>query len=437
MGSILGADMNIFCSGIGGIGLSAYASHMNSAGHRVWGSDAVDSPLLDDVRSQGISVSLTQDGSALPQQLDVLVYSEAISESSPERMLAKERGVRQLSYFHALGEMTSGSTVIAICGTHGKSSTTAMCARMMIECGKDPNIVVGTKLRELDGRNWRKGSQNLWIVEACEYRRSFLFLSPSIILLTNADGDHFDSFRGIEDYHQAFVDFISLLPTDGTVIAHGSDTQAREIILKSGWSFTDADSEPLITLATPGLHMRKNAQLALSLGKLMDIPDRAAQAAVSSYSGSWRRMELRGTTAQGIPVIDDYAHHPVEIRATLSAMREAFPGKRLVVIFQPHTHHRTLALWNEFSASFGDASIVIVTDIYDARPENSAQKASLEHLVADIQSHTKNGTVYAGGSLQNTEVLLRSGLLTTNDVLVFLGAGSITTLAGVVASHSA
>ncbi len=146
--------MVIFCSGIGGIGLSAYAAHMKARGHDVSGSDKNDSALLDDLRSQGIAIALKQDGSAVPEDTELLVYSEAVPEKSPERALAKKKGIRQINYFQAVGELTQGTNVIAICGTHGKSSTTAIAARLLIESGKDPNVIVGTKLKELNGRNW-------------------------------------------------------------------------------------------------------------------------------------------------------------------------------------------------------------------------------------------------------------------------------------------
>lgn len=400
----------------------------------MWGSDAADSALLDDVRSLGIHVSLNQDGSALPEEIDLLVYSEAIPESAPERKKARERGVREISYFHALGEMTAGSELIAVCGTHGKSSTTAMSARILMEAGMDPNVVVGTKLRELSGKNWRKGNGNLWIVEACEYRRSFLHLSPTIIIITNADGDHFDAFASVDEYRKAFVDVISLLPEGGTVIAHGSDKQVTSLIEQAGASLIDADAEPLIPLKTPGAHMRKNAQLALSLARYLGIPERVSQAAISEYSGSWRRMERRGETHDGIPVIDDYAHHPVEIAATLSAMKELFPTKRRVVVFQPHTHHRTLTLWDGFATAFTDADVVIITDVYDARPDRDAEMANVKKLVEAIRSHGKR-EVYAGGTLDDTEKLLRSGILRQDDALIFLGAGTITRLAGKMAQR--
>ncbi|MDD5055393.1 MAG: cyanophycin synthetase [Candidatus Peribacteraceae bacterium] len=421
--------MRIFCSGIGGIGLSAYAGHMQAQGHEVSGSDRSPSPLTDDLLSQGIVVSFRQDGSALPEGLDLLVYSEAIPESAPERSIAASRGIRQLSYFHALGEMTAGTRLICVSGTHGKSSTTAMAAKMLMDAGRDPNIVVGTKMRELNGRNWRSGANDLWIVEACEYRRSFLFLQPKIILLTNADGDHFDAYKDIKDYENAFVEYLSLLPADGILITHGSDKQLTEIAKRAGKSFIDADKIPLPHPGVPGEHMRKNAQLVLALADVLKIKRSVAEKSLSSFKGTWRRMEIKGVTADGVTVIDDYAHHPVEIKATLQAMREAYPSRRIIAVFQPHTHDRTLKLWDDFSTAFQDADLVVVTDVYDARPDRDSAKADPELFATAIGEGSGVKTLFSG-SLEETNRLLRSSLLKADDVLILMGAGTVTNLAG-------
>lgn len=419
--------MRIFCSGIGGIGLSAYAGHMHSRGHTVSGSDKTASSLTDDLLSQGIVVSFRQDGSALPEDLDLLVYSEAIPESAPERVLAASRGIRQISYFHALGKMTAGTNLICVSGTHGKSSVTAMAGKILLDSGRDPNIVVGTKMRELNGRNWRSGANDLWLVEACEYRRSFLFLQPKIILLTNADGDHFDAFKTMEDYEQAFIEYLGLLPSDGVLITHGSDKQLVSIAKRAKKSFIDADTIPLPDVGVPGIHMKKNAQLVLALADVLKIKRTEAMKSLLGFHGTWRRMEVKGTTASGITVIDDYAHHPVEIRATLQAMREAYPTRRIVAVFQPHTHDRTLKLWNDFSVAFKDADVVAVTDVYDARPDRDSAKADPQIFAKAIGEGSGVETLFSG-TLDETSRLLRSSIVKNGDVLVTMGAGSITNL---------
>src|SRR3989344_4301106 len=226
--------MKIYCSGIGGSGLSAYAALMNAAGNEVSGSDRTLSDITKDLSGQGIAVSDVQDGFKVPRDADLFVYSEAIPADAPERKKAQEYGIRQLSYFAALGEMSKDYRVVAICGTHGKSSTTAMVAKTLIEAGLDPTVVVGTKVPQLQGRNWRRGESDLFVLEACEYRGSFLHLHPSIILMTNVDGDHFDAYPTIEAYRQAFADFIGRLPAHGVFITHCEDRDCGKLAKASG-----------------------------------------------------------------------------------------------------------------------------------------------------------------------------------------------------------
>ncbi len=419
--------MHIFCSGIGGIGLSAYAALQKHAGHTVSGSDRSESALLDDLRSQGIGVTTDQSGKAIPSDCELLAYSEAIPQSAAERMEAKRRNIRQISYPHALGELSAGYRVIAVCGTHGKSSTTAMAARLLIDTGKDPTVVVGTKLQELGGRNWRKGKSDIFLIEACEYRRSFHFYSPAVILMTNVDGDHFDYFTSKDDYQSGFVEFIQKLPEAGLLITHMHDPDCAAVSKASGKNTIDADAQPLIALRTPGEHMRKNAQLVLALAQSLGIQSAKAGAAVAGYAGSWRRMEEKGLYRGSIPVVDDYAHHPVEIQATLSGLKEKYAGKRVVCIFQPHTHDRTLKLYDGFLHSFTRADLTIVTDVYEARKDIETARVDIKQFVTDIASGSHTDVRY-GGSLMHCESMI-GDIAREGDVIVCLGAGDITGLA--------
>lgn len=419
--------MKIFCSGIGGIGLSAYAAHMKLAGHDVSGSDRAASDTTRDLEAMGIAVHLKQDGSGIPEGTDLFVFSEAIPPESPERVKALESDIRQISYFNALGELTAGKTLIAICGTHGKSSTTAMTAKVFIEAGLDPNVVVGTKTADLGGKNWRRGGGNLWIVEACEYRRSFLYLKPQIILITNADGDHFDAFEGQDDYQEAFVEFLASLPKNGTVIAHGGDSATEAILKRAKLECIDADAEPLPALTVPGTHMQMNAQLVVALARKQGIDPAKVSASLKAYAGSWRRMEVKGDMDIGVTVIDDYAHHPTEIRATIAAMKSAYPGRRLVCVFEPHTNDRTLKLWKEFTTAFTEADQVLVTHVYDARPDKDTERADVSKFAAEI-GRTSKVASRPSGSLEKTKETLKT-ILKRNDVLLVMGAGNSTALA--------
>lgn len=419
--------MKIFCSGIGGIGLSAYASHMKLLGCEVSGSDKTASVITEDLMKAGIPVSFTQDGSAVPKDANLVVYSEAIPESSLEHVKARDFGIRQMSYFAALGELTAGKRLICVCGTHGKSSTTAMAAKLLMDAGLDPNVVVGTRMHDLGDKNWRSSQNELWVVEACEYRRSFLFLKPSILLITNADGDHYDSYKDHADYLAAFTEFASSIPADGLIIHHGKDKDSAAIVSGAKRKSIDADADPVPTVGVPGEHMRQNAALVRSLGVHLGIKDEVITQSLQTFSGTWRRMEVRGEAKRGVTVIDDYAHHPAEIRATIAAMKEKYPTRRLVCVFEPHTHDRTLKLWGEFVTAFKGAGLVLVTKVYDARPDKDTEEADVAKFAAEI-GRTSKVSCRPSGSLEKTKTALDS-LLQKDDVLLVMGAGNSTKLA--------
>lgn len=420
--------MNIFCSGIGGIGLSAYAALQRAAGHCVSGSDAVESALFEDLRSQGIAVTTAQDGGVLDASMDLLVYSEAIPPDHPERRRAAELRIPCRSYFQALGDCSRPSFVIAVCGTHGKSSTTAMAARVLLSAGKDPTVVVGTKVPELDGRNWRKGGGEIFLLEACEYRKSFHCLSPDLILFTTVDGDHFDYYADVAAYEEAFAEFFRLLPAGGSVVLHGRDPASLRVARAAGCAVVDADVHPLPALSVPGRHMQENACLVLGMAQFLGISQDSALSSLAGFQGTWRRMEVKGVRPDDILVVDDYAHHPREILATIAAMRERYPGRRLVCVFQPHTHDRTQKLYEEFTRSFRSADIVVVPHVYAVRKERDVQEVDLPRFLRDI-GNASAVQVFGGFTLQEAATFLQDTVLRPGDMLLCMGAGDITELA--------
>lgn len=421
--------MVIYCSGIGGIGLSAYAALQRANGHVVRGSDKSDSALLDDLRGQGIEVFLDQDGSHVTGDVDLFVYSEAVPPDAPERRKATDLGIEQQSYFHALGELSENYNVIAVCGTHGKSTTTAMIAKAFIDAGKDPSVVVGTKSPDLGGRNWRKGASEIFIVEACEYRKSFHYLSPDVAVLTTVDGDHFDAYGSLEDYRQAFVDFFRLEPEGNPVVLHASDDACKEVVARSGHPGINADAADLPVVGVPGDIMRQNARLALATAKHFGIAEESALRSLAGFRGTWRRMEVKGTRdSDGVTVIDDYAHHPAEIAGSLQGIKEGYPGRRIVVVFQPHTHDRTLKLYDEFLTAFRGVDLVVMPNVYGARGESDSAKVDFPRFIADVAAGSAM-TVVDGGGLEGTLQWLAEGLK-PHDVVVTMGAGDVTSLAG-------
>ncbi len=419
--------MKIYCSGIGGIGLSAYAAMQMQNGHEVWGSDRSDSWLVQDLKSQGAHITTNQDGSFVPSDCDLFVYSEAVPPDAPERIRARDFGIPMQSYFHALGQLTQDSMLIAVCGTHGKSSTTSMIAKMLIDAGKDPSVIVGTRVKELNGRNWRKGASDVFVVEACEYRKSFHYLSPDIVLMTNVDGDHFDAFADIDEYRSAFITFIKRLPQEGLVIIHGSDGDSSAVATFAERPVINADTQPLIALGVPGEHMRQNAQLALALADHLNIDRSVAQESLKTFSGTWRRMEVKGETVNGVIVVDDYAHHPIEIAATLQAMREAYPGRRIVCVFQPHTHDRTFKLYDGFTTAFTGADVVVIPDVYNARSDIETGAVDVDAFVNDIAAGSRT-TCINGHGLDATKQELQR-IVTNGDVVILMGAGNVGSLA--------
>lgn len=399
----------------------------NASGNTVLGSDNTCSDITRELTENGIIVTTKQDGSAISEDADLFVYSEAIPEDAPERQRATELNIKQQSYFQALGDLSRDHTVIAVCGTHGKSSTTGMAAKMLIDAGADPTVVVGTRVPDMQNRNWRKGQGDLFLLEACEYRRSFHFLSPNIVLMTNVDGDHFDAFSNLEEYQQAFKDFLNLLPEDGVVITHSSDNDCRRVAKAGGRRVINADAFPLPKLSVPGMHMQKNAQLVLALADELGMESKNALSSLLGYRGSARRFEYKGDW-KGISVYDDYAHHPVEIRATLAAVKEVEPAKRIVCVFQPHMHDRTIRMYDDFVSAFSDADIVIVPNIYDARPDMETDRIDVEKFARDVAEQSRVEAMN-GSSLQQTESLLKETILQDGDVLLVMGAGDITMLA--------
>ena len=419
--------MKIYCSGIGGIGLSAYAAMQNANGHQIFGSDRSESELLDDLRSQGIPVSLNQDGAYIPEDVDLFVFTEAMPKDAPEMVRARGLNVKMQNYFEALGDLSRNYKVIAVCGTHGKSSTVAMATRVLMDAGVDPSVVVGTKLKELDGKNWRKGNSDYFLLEACEYRGSFLSLSPDIVLMTNADGDHFDAFESVKDYQDTFVKFLNLLSGDGIVITHMSDSDCARIVREAKKEVMDTDNFEFPELGVPGKHMRENAQLVMGLVQIIGMDESKALESLKNYSGCWRRMEVVGTYKDAT-VIDDYAHHPREIAATVQSALEAYPNRRILCVFQPHMHNRTLKLYEEFKTCFKGVHELVITDVYDARSDVENKKVDMGKYRSDIEEGSEVRTRYFG-NLEATESALRDEVIQNGDVLICLGAGDVTSMA--------
>jgi UDP-N-acetylmuramate--alanine ligase len=430
----------VFIIGIGGIGISALAKLFIARGAEVSGVNDEEGKTVDSLRDAGIKVHMLPDlpAKALAEEgADMYIYSDAWIYRGPEIIeKARATGVPVLSYFEALGEIAKDYKVIAISGTHGKTTTTAMVAEVMIDAGLDPTVVVGSFIKKF-GSNFRAGkgeparpdgrSGGYLVVEADEYNRHFLNFHPYISVITNIEADHLDVYKDLDDIKNAFGEFIK--QTKHAVVYAESDTNTHVLVHeyeKEAESVKMVDYSKFVNevpkLSVPGDHNRMNAAAALAVAEVLGIDEKVAQKSLTEFSGTWRRLEKRGVTDQGTIVYDDYAHHPTEIRASIQALRELYPKdkKNLVILFQPHLYSRTKALFKQFSKSFLGADRLYILPIYYAR-EDKDESISSGILAEAVDL---NGvTAYAFPDFASAEEVIRALGLGENDVFVTMGAG--------------
>lgn len=371
----LSSYTRVHCIGIGGIGLSALARYCLSHGALVSGSDNGEPTRISQhLMKEGATIFVGHDASHIRSGTDLVIYTIAIAHNNPELLRAKELGITCMSYPEALGLLSQEYITIAVCGTHGKTTTTAMLASAFTALGESPTVIVGSLLTE-GGSNYVKGDGKYLIVEACEYKRSFLNLYPTHVLVTNIDNDHLDYYKDIADITSAFQEFASKIPENGYLVTHADVSLQTQGLIVDGDTM-DRDS---IELTVPGVHNRSNAQLVLSLVKALGLSAEKAREGLQQFSGTWRRMQYMGEYT-GAKLYDDYGHHPTEIKATLQAMREKFPESKykLVVVFQPHLYSRTKLLLDEFATSFTLADTIYILPIYASREKKDESVSSLD-----------------------------------------------------------
>ncbi len=392
----------IFFIGIGGIGISALAKMAIAKGIEVVGINDEDSPkTLDSLREVGAEVFFQKDFKSLPEA-DMYVYSDAWLYRGPEIIEeAKKTGKPVLNYFGALGEFAKNYKVIAIAGTHGKTTTTAMIAEILIEAGLDPTVIVGSFIKKL-GSNFRKGEGEYMVAEADEYNRHFLSLHPYLSLVLNIEEDHLDCYKDLADIQNAFNQFLS---------------QSENKILDYSKYL-----EKVPKLLVPGEHNRKDAAGSLAVVDFLRVDEKIAIKTLAEFTGTWRRLEKRGETVQGTIIYDDYAHHPTEIRASLQGLRELYPKgeKRIIVLFQPHLYSRTRALFVDFTKCFDTADQIFLLPIYFAREDKDVSISS-EKLAEAIDKTGKSTRPFP--SFEEAEAFIKALNLGSNDIFVTMGAG--------------
>ncbi|MBC7236565.1 MAG: UDP-N-acetylmuramate--L-alanine ligase [Chloroflexi bacterium] len=433
--------------GIGGIGLSAIARVLAMRGHVVSGSDLQDTPILEGLRALGVT---TYQGHAAHQvgDAELVVMSSAVPEDNPEVIAARAAGVEVLKRQAFMARLLAGYRTIAVAGTHGKTTTSAMIATILETAGLAPSFIIGGIVAEW-GTNAKAGNGDWFVIEADEYERMFHGLSPTVAVVTNIEMDHPDCYRSLEEMREAFAIFVQGISQDGCLVAC-TDSPELMRVLRGLWqgrqdveavtyghkaadytvsnmaanAWGGVNGEIIyrgkelarLHLRVPGEHNLLNATAAWLTARRCGVDGELAAKALATFRGVRRRFEFKGE-AGGVLVIDDYAHHPTEIRATLAAARWRYPQQRLWAVFQPHTYSRTEALFDEFTRAFDGADRVIIADIYAARAKERPT-VSAQDLVAAME-HT--GASYGGSPEQILAELLAD--LRPGDVLLTMGAG--------------
>lgn len=432
--------------GIGGIGMSGIAEVLANLGYEVSGSDLVQSETTKRLVHLGCKVAVGHAGKNVGEA-DVVVTSSAVKQDNPEVTAARQAGIPVIPRATMLNELMRMKYGIAIAGSHGKTTTTSMVATIMGEAGLDPTVVIGGKLGIL-GTNARLGEGDFLVAEADESDGSFLQLTPTIAVVTNIDNEHMDHYGDFNELRAAFRRFLDKVPFYGRavlcvddtevagmlaeverpVIAYGltaqADVKATDIIHEGFTSlytaFLGADELGQVRLPVPGLHNVYNSLAAIAVGLELEVPFDVIAGALATYSGTQRRFQKKGE-ARGVEVYDDYAHHPAEISATLSAARHGWKG-RVVALFQPHRFSRTQDLLQEFGMAFHNADRVLVCDIYSAG-EDPIPGLSGKDVARSITNHGHRSVEYIGGwdvAVQRAAKELKAG-----DLLLTLGAGDI------------
>lgn len=440
--------MNIHFIGIGGINMSALAEICINKGYNVSGSDMQESYLVDNLRSLGAKITIGQKKENITDDINLVVYTAAISNENEEFLAAKEKNILMINRAAFLGQiMREYKNSIAVSGTHGKTTTTSMLSTIFNYAEKDPTILVGGNLSTIGG-NVRIGSSENFITEACEYVDSFLNFNPFISIVLNIEEDHLDYFSGIEEIKASFNKFGKLLPEDGYFIVNGDNENTKDIMYDVGATIIKFgqkdDNDAIISeirydedgfamfnlnykgvnlgtfdLSVYGLHNVYNATAAIIASIVSNIEVDVIKKAIKEYNGVGRRFEKKGYFKNTL-VVDDYAHHPTEVKATLSAAKTLKKNK-LWVVFQPHTYSRTKALLKEFAEAFYSADKVIITDIYAAREKNPGDISSKD-LVEKLYHNNVDVTYIP--TFEEIESYLRENL-EDYDLIITCGAGPI------------
>lgn len=404
-----------FIIGIGGTGISAIARMLLQNCTQVSGSDISESSIVKELREKGAHISMGQSLELIPEDVDLVIYTVALKKYDAElydKVITGDTPAR--SYPEMLHIVTDHKYTIAVAGTHGKTTTTAMGAKVFTDTGNDPSVIVGSKLKDFNS-NLLIGSSKYFLVEACEYERSFLNINPEVLVITNIEADHLDYYKDLADIQSAFKELVAQTKT--AVVCDPNHPAVTPVLVDTGLTIIDytkyIDSVP--ELQAPGQYNRENAATMLAVADFLSFNTEKAKQALSDFSGTARRFDYKGVTKDGGEIYDDYAHHPTEVVATLSGVRARYPNKKIVVLFQPHLPSRTKALFSEFTEAFSDADQVFLLPIFLAREEADTSVSS-ERLAEAI-----DGSVLS--SVDEAVRFFEKETLDENTLFITMGAG--------------
>jgi UDP-N-acetylmuramate--alanine ligase len=425
--------------GIGGIGMSALARFFLHEGKIVSGSDRESSIVTAGLEAIGITINYDQNNISIYRSIsvtenifDLIIYTEAMTADHPEMVMARALGVPMMNYFDALGLVANEYYLIAVAGSHGKTTTTAMITDILEEVGLDPTAIIGS-LRSKTGSNFRAGKSKYAIVEACEYRRDFLSLNPDVLVITNIEYEHVDYYKDLADVQSAFRAMAANVREGGAIVTNVTDPAISAVLtdlINDGQHMTVIDYRRhldfKLKLRQPGLHNRMNAAAATAMAGFLGIEKTVSDSALENFAGTWRRFEYKGDV-KGAPVYDDYGHHPTELKATFAGVRELYPNRIFKVVFQSHTYSRTQELFDDFVSALVLADHVYLLPIYAAREENVSGVSS-EKLARVL--------IEKGTPVQVFETIEACALAVKDDlsyevpaVVLVIGAGAVTAVA--------
>ncbi len=458
-------EKSVYFIGIGGIGMSSLARWFKAQNWAVFGSDMAESKITQELKKDGIKVKIGHKKGNLERKIGLVVYNNAIPGGNPELLEARKRGLPVYSYPEAVGELTRGYETFAVAGAHGKSTTTSLLSLVLMKAGFDPTVIVGTKLKEFGDTNFRLGRKDYLVLEADEWKAAFLNYSPTFTIITNIDKEHLDFYKSFENVEKSFLKFIGNMKLGGTLFVNKDngnllklkkeiERAAREKSVNVVWyslaDRPDLKSKLKKTLLIPGEHNLMNALAVLVLARELGIGEDLALAALHGYEGAWRRFEYRGDLnvrkmkigsvkwrkKTKVPVYDDYAHHPTEIDATLSAFREKFPNHKIICVFEPHQAKRLQNLFREFTTAFDKADYLILMPTYKVAGRDKISKAyTSESLAKRVERLNKNLNVTFCRDYQKLPKVLHDIMhpfsargakgATPKFVVVMMGAGTI------------